>query len=210
VLLRLAVGLVAVGASLDADRGHLRRDVVERSMRWDESPRVLLNAAVASAVLSVAFVLASRWDHAGYGVGAALLALLCVLFVYRAWEFWIPRQLDDQQREQLRLRLLGVPPPVDVRIVAVPDGKAIHLARELRDICREARWPARGVFKAAREQAESTGLILAVRNGDSLSVEAEYLLLTLRELGLQTGTSTNTTLQNPGTLELLVGRRLVH
>jgi hypothetical protein len=179
-------------------------------MRWDESPRVLVSAAVAAAVLSVAFVLASRWDHAGYAVGAALLVLLCGLFAYRAWEVSTPRQLDDAQRRQLRLRLSRVSPPVELRILAVPDDEAIRLARELRDIFLEARWPARGIFKAAHEHAGGTGLVLVVQNGNSTSVEAQYLLLTLRELGLPAVTSTKAKLSDAGTLELLVGRQPKH
>ena len=54
------------------------------AMRWDESPRLLMIASVASAVLGAAFVLAAIRDHAGYNVGAALLALLGALFAYRA------------------------------------------------------------------------------------------------------------------------------
>jgi len=179
-------------------------------MRWDESPRALMNAAVAAGVLSAAFVLASRRDHAGYTIGAALLALLSALFVYRAWEFSTRHQLDEERRGRLRLWLRRVPPPVEVRIVAVPYDEAIHLARELRDIFLEAGWPARGVFKAAREHAGSTGLVLAVQNDDAPSVEARYLLLTLREFGLEAETSMKSALPDSGTLELLVGRRPMH
>ena len=68
----------------------------------------------------------------------------------------------------------------------------------------------RGIFKAAPEHAGSTGLVLGVQNGDSPSVEAQYLLLTFREFGLPAVTSTKTALPDPRTLELLVGRQPLH
>jgi len=175
-------------------------------MRWDESPRLLMIASVASAVLGAAFVLAAIRDHAGYNVGAALLALLGALFAYRAWELSTHRRLDATQHAQLVLRLIELPPPADLRIVAAPDGEAVTFARQLREVFLEAGWPAHGVYRAADGNAGSTGLFLAVRDGEDPPGEAFRLLVALSEFGLHAVKSTKRSLPDRA-LELLVGRR---
>ena len=67
-------------------------------MRWDESPRFLLIASVASAVLSAALGLAAIWDHPGYNVAAAGLALLTAILGHRAFERSTHRRLGRIQR----------------------------------------------------------------------------------------------------------------
>ena len=89
-------------------------------MRWDESPRFLLLASLASAVLSAALSLAAIWDHPGYNVAAAGLALLTITLAYRAFERSKHRRLGRIQREHLVLRLRQLPVPVELRIAAVP------------------------------------------------------------------------------------------
>src|SRR5438270_11791715 len=98
-------------------------------MRWDESPRFLLIASVASAVLSAALGLAAIWDHPGYNVAASALALLTALLGYRAFERSTHRRLGRIQREHLILRLL--PAPIEFRVVAVPDDETVRFAQEL-------------------------------------------------------------------------------
>ena len=80
-------------------------------MRWDESPRFLLIASVASAILSAAFGLAAIWDHPGYNVAAAALALLTAILGCRAYERSTHRRLGRLQREHLVLRLRQLPSP---------------------------------------------------------------------------------------------------
>jgi hypothetical protein len=176
-------------------------------MRWDESPRLLMIASVASAVVSAAVGLAAQWGHGGYNVGAALLALLSALLGYRTWEMSTHRRLDGLQRAQLLLRLSELPPPADLRIVAVPDDEAVTFARHLRDVFVEAGWPARGVYHAANGNAGSTGLFLAVQDGDDPPGEAYHLLVALSEFGLHVVKSTKRALPDHRALELLVGRR---
>jgi membrane protein implicated in regulation of membrane protease activity len=53
-------------------------------MRWDESPKFLLIASIASAGLSASLGLTAIWDHPGYNVAAAALALLTAILGYRA------------------------------------------------------------------------------------------------------------------------------
>src|SRR2546430_8363013 len=100
-------------------------------MRWDESPRFLLIASVASAILSAAFGLAAIWDHPGYNVAAAALALLTAILGCRAYERSTHRRLGRLQREHLVLRLRQLPSPIEFRVVAVPDDEAGRFAPEL-------------------------------------------------------------------------------
>src|SRR5262245_7272238 len=72
-------------------------------MRWDESPKFLLIASGAAAALSAALGLAAIWDHAGYNVAAAALALLTALLGWRAYERSTHRRLGRLQREHLVL-----------------------------------------------------------------------------------------------------------
>ena len=75
-------------------------------MRWDESPKFLLIASIASAVLSAALSLAAVWDHPGYNVAASALALLTAILAYRGYDRSTHRRLGRIQREHLVLRLL--------------------------------------------------------------------------------------------------------
>src|SRR5438093_955445 len=99
-------------------------------MRWDESPRFLLIASVASAVLSAALGLAAIWDHPGYNVAASALALLTALLGYRAFERSTHRRLGRIQREHLIVRLRQLPAPIEFRVVAVPDDAAGRFPQE--------------------------------------------------------------------------------
>ena len=175
-------------------------------MRWDESPKLLMITGVASAVVSAAFVLAAIWDHEGYNVGAALLALLGALFGYRAWEFSTHRRLEGMQRAQLLDRLRQLP-PAELRITAVPDGEAVRFARQLLEVFIEAGWPARGVYRAPHAIAGSTGLFLAAKDRDAVPDEARHLLLALSQFGLPAVESTKSGLPHAKALEILVGRR---
>src|SRR2546428_8886114 len=134
-------------------------------MHWDESPRFLLIASVASAVLSAALGLAAIWDHPGYNVAASALALLTALLGYRAFERSTHRRLGGIQREHLILRLRQLPAPIEFRVVAVPDDEAVRFAQELLDVFVEAGWPADGVYRALPANAASTGLFVAVQAG---------------------------------------------
>ncbi|HYS16854.1 MAG TPA: hypothetical protein VET45_08020 [Candidatus Binatia bacterium] len=176
-------------------------------MRWDESPRFLVIASVASAVLSAAFGLAAIWDHAGYNIAGAVLALLSALFGYRALERSTHRRLGGIQREHLILRLRQLPTPSELRVVAVPDEEAVRFAQELRDVFLEAGWPARGVFHALPANVGSTGLFIAVQDGNFPSEEERRLLLALSEFGMYAVKSTSPKLTHPKALELLVGHR---
>src|SRR3989442_3157384 len=131
-------------------------------MHWDESPRFLLIASVASAVLSAALGLAAIWDHPGYNVAASALALLTALLGYRAFERSTHRRLGGIQREHLVLRLRQLPAPIELRVVAVPDDEAVRFAQELLDVFVEAGWPAQGVYRALPANIASTGLFVAV------------------------------------------------
>src|SRR3989442_14661955 len=141
-------------------------------MRWDESPRFLLIACVASAVFSAALALAAIWDHPGYNVAAAVLALLTALLAYRAFERSTHRRLGRIQREHLVLRLRQLPAPIELRVVAVPDDEAVRFAQELLDVFVEAGWPAQGVYRALPANIASTGLFVAV-GGRNLPLEEE-------------------------------------
>ena len=112
------------------------------------------------------------------------------------------RRLDATQHAQLVLRLIELPPPADLRIV----GEAVTFARQLREVFLEAGWPAHGVYRAADGNAGSTGLFLAVQDGEDSPGEALRLLVALSEFGLHAVKSTKRSLPDRA-LELLVGRR---
>src|SRR5262249_60709244 len=80
-------------------------------------------ASFAAAFASAGAALAAIWDHAGYNVGAGLLALLSPVLAWRAWNLTRHRRLEGIQRSQLVLPLRPLP-PVDLRIVRVPDPRA--------------------------------------------------------------------------------------
>ena len=163
-------------------------------------------ASFAAAVASAGAGLAAIWDHAGYNVGAALLALLSPLLAWRAWNLTRHRRLEGIQRSQLVLRLRQLP-PVDLRIVAVPDREAVSFARQLRDAFVEAGWPATGVYRALPAHTGRTGLFLSVRDPSASPPSAEYLLLALGEFGLQAVRAASAQLSDANALELLVGLR---
>jgi len=167
-------------------------------MRWDESPRFLLIASVASAIVSAAFGLAAIWDHPGYNVAAAALALLTAILGCRAYERSTHRRLRRLQREHLVL---------EFRVVAVPDAEAVRFAQELLDVFVEGGWPAHGVYRALPANAASTGLFVAVQDGNFPSEEERRLLLMLSEFGMYAVKSTSPKLTHPKALELLVGHR---
>jgi hypothetical protein len=176
-------------------------------MRWDDSPRFLLIASVASAVLSAALSLAAIWAHPGYNVAASVLALLTVILAYRAFERSTHRRLGRIQREHLVLRLRQLPAPIELRVVAVPDAEAVNLAQELLDVFVEAGWPAHGVYHALPANVASTGLFVAVQDGNGPSEEERRLLLALSEFGMYAVKSTSPKLTHPKALELLIGHR---
>lgn len=163
-------------------------------------------ASFAAAIASAGAALAAIWDHAGYNVGASLLALLSPLLALRAWNLTRHRRLEGIQRSQLVLRLRQLP-PVDLRIVAVPSAEAVSFARQLRDAFVEAGWPATGVYRAMPAHTGRTGLFLSVRDPDAPPPSAQYLLLALGEFGLQAVRSASGQLSNANALELLVGLR---
>jgi len=176
-------------------------------MRWDESPRFLLIASGASAILSAALALAAIWDHPGYNVAAAGLALLTAILGYRAHERSTHRRLGRLQREHLVLRLRQLPSPSEFRVVAVPDPEAVRFAQELLSVFVESGWPAHGVYRALPANAASTGLFVAVQDGNAPSEEERRLLLTLSEFGMYAVKSTSPKLTHPKALELLIGHR---
>ena len=167
----------------------------------------MLIASVASAVLSAALSLAAIWDHPGYNVAAAALALLTVVLAYRAFERSTHRRLGRLQREHLIRRLRELPAPIELRVAAVPDDEAVHFAHELLDVFVEAGWPAHGVYRALPANVASTGLFVAVQDGNFPSEEERRLLLTLSEFGMYAVKSTSPKLTHPKALELLVGHR---
>lgn len=176
-------------------------------MRWDDSPRFLLIASVASAVLSAALSLAAIWAHPGYNVAASVLALLTVILAYRAFERSTHRRLGRIQREHLVLRLRQLPAPIELRVVAVPDAEAVNFAQELLDVFVEAGWPAHGVYHALPANVASTGLFVAIQDGNGPSEEERRLLLALSEFGMYAVKSTSPKLTHPKALELLIGHR---
>src|SRR5262245_17675248 len=176
-------------------------------MRWDESPRFLLIASVASAVLSAALSLAAVWNHPGYNVAASVLAVLTALLVYRGYERSTHRHLGRIQREHLLLRLRELPAPIDFRVAAVPHAEAVRFARELLDVFVEAGWPAHGVYRALPANVASTGLFVAVQDGNVASEEERRLLLALSEFGMYAVKSTSPKLRQPKALELPHGHR---
>ena len=178
-----------------------------RTRRWDESPKFLLIASIASSALSAALGLAAIWDHPGYNVAAAALALLTAILGYRAYERSTHRRLGRIQREHLVLRLRQLPAPIEFRVVAVPDDEAVHFAQELLDVFVEGGWPAHGVYRALPANVASTGLFVAVQDGNYPSEEERRLLLTLSEFGMYAVKSTSPKLTHPKAIELLVGHR---
>ena len=163
-------------------------------------------ASFAAAFASAGAALAAIWDHAGYNVGAGLLALLSPVLAWRAWNLTRHRRLEGIQRSQLVLRLRQLP-PIDLRIVAVPDREAVGFARQLRDAFVEAGWPATGVYRALPAHTGHTGLFLSVRDTNTPPPAAQYLLLALGEFGLQAVRSASVKLSDANALELLVGLR---
>src|SRR5438105_13251190 len=117
-------------------------------MRWDESPRFLLIASVASAVLSAALGLAAIWDHPGYNVAASALALLPAPLGYRAFARSTHRRLGRIQREHLILRLRELPAPIESAQVSVPVDETERLAQPVLDVCVEAVSPATRVYRS--------------------------------------------------------------
>ena len=121
-------------------------------------PKFLLIASIASAGLSAALGLAAIWDHPGYNVAAAALALLtAILGIART-----SARLTGTgriQREHLVLRLRQLPAPIEFRVVAVPDDEAVHFAQELLDVFVEGGWPAMGLTAPARKHREHRPLL---------------------------------------------------
>src|SRR5262249_56157068 len=111
-------------------------------MRWDESPKFLLIASGAAAALSAALGLAAIWDHAGYNVAAAGLALVTALLGWRAYERSTHRRLGRLQREHLVLRVRQLPSPSEFRVVALPDSNAVKFPPEPLAPFLAARRPA--------------------------------------------------------------------
>ena len=111
------------------------------------------------------------------------------------------------QREHLVMRLRQLPAPIELRVVAVPDGEAVRFAHELLDVFVEAGWPAHGVYRALPANIASTGLFIAVQDGNYPSEEERRLLLALSEFGMYPVKSTSPKLTHPKALELLVGHR---
>lgn len=177
-----------------------------RSVRRDDSSRLLMVAGVVTAVFAVGVSLVGIGRHAGYNVAAALLTVLSALFGYRAWDLSTHRRLEEIQRAQLLARLRQLP-AADVRIAAVPSEEAVRFARELLDVFTAAGWPARGVYRASQGNGGESGLSLAVKDRDYPTDDANWLLLALSEFGLQTTKSTKASLPHSGALELLVGHR---
>jgi hypothetical protein len=66
-------------------------------------------ASFAAAFASAGAGLAAIWDHAGYNVGAGLLALLSPVLAWRAWNLTRHRRLEGIQRSKLVLRLRQLP-----------------------------------------------------------------------------------------------------
>jgi len=71
----------------------------------------------------------------------------------------------------------------------------------------EAGWPAHGVYRALPANVASTGLFVAVQDGNFPSEEERRLLLALSEFGMYAVKSTSPKLTHPKALELLVGHR---
>ena len=176
-------------------------------MRWDESPKFLMIASIASAVVAAALSLAAVWDHPGYNVAASALALLTALLAYRGYDRSTHRRLGRIQREHLVLRLRQLPAPIEFRVVAVPHDEAVRFAQELLGVFVEAGWPAHGVYRALPANVASTGLFVAVQDGNFPSEEERRLLLALSEFGMYAVKSTSPKLTHPKALELLVGHR---
>ena len=164
-------------------------------------------ASGASAALSVALSLAAIWSHAGYNVAAAALAVLTAVLGSRAYDRSTHRRLGRIQREHLVLRLRQLPTPFEFRVAAVPDDEAVRFAWELLDAFVEGGWPAHGVYHALPTNVASTGLFVAVHDGNYPSEEERRLLLTLTEFGMYAVKSTSPKLTHPKALELLVGHR---
>jgi hypothetical protein len=114
-------------------------------------------ASFAAAIASAGVGLAAIWDHAGYNVGAALLALLSPLLAYRAWVLSRHRRLEGIQRSQLVLRLRQLP-PVELRVTAVVDDEAVGFACQLRDAFSRRVAGERGVSSAALAGRENRSL----------------------------------------------------
>ena len=72
----------------------------------------------------------------------------------------------------------------------MPDDEAVRFAQELLDVFVEAGWPAHGVYRALPANVASTGLFVAVQDGNFPSVK-----------------STSPKLTHAKALELLVGHR---
>jgi hypothetical protein len=109
------------------------------------------------------------------------------------------------QRARL-LDVLSELPPVDIRVAAVADADAVHYARELLDVLRDASWPAHGVYRHDAP-VEDSGVFLAVNDGEHVPAHAATLLEALRGVGVMAMESVNAELTEPQQVELLVGRR---
>jgi len=90
--------------------------------------------------------------------------------------------------------------------VTTVDQPAVRFAHEMLDVFVEAGWPAHGVYRALPANVASTGLFVAVQDGNSPS-EERRLLLALSEFGMYAVKSTSPKLAHPKALELLVGHR---
>jgi len=102
----------------------------------------------------------------------------------------------------------GIVRYIDVhQLREVPDDEAVHFAQELLDVFVEGGWPAHGVYRALPANVASTGLFVAVQDGDYPSEEERRLLLTLSEFGMYAVKSTSPKLTHPKAIELLVGHR---
>jgi len=89
--------------------------------------------------------------------------------------------------------------------VTTVDQPAVRFAHEMLDVFVEAGWPAHGVYRALPANVASTGLFVAVQDGNSPS-EERRLLLALSEFGMYAVKSTSPKLTHPKALELLVGQ----
>jgi hypothetical protein len=135
------------------------------------------------------------------GIFATVAAVIVVVLNRRAAAVAGRRRLDPIQRAGLLADLLEAPPlPITVSALHADD-EAIGVAKELLEVLRDAKWPARGIrLDQAPDNASNAGVTVAISVGDDPPPnEAELLLRAL--------TRTSGRLRDRRSVELFIGRR---
>jgi hypothetical protein len=172
--------------------------------RLDHDLKQLMRLGVATAALAGVLAVVAAVEHPRWAVASAVSSFASALFSYLAWHLSSFRRITPGERAGL-LRTLAQLPPVAIRVSAVPTTEARAYARQILDVLREAKWPARGVYRTKPGILDARGLFVAVPSDERASRAAQWLLSAFERVGIQVERVEEPSLK-PDKVELLVGR----